>query len=86
MTTIGSSAPSLMYTQAAVVPFTPSRKRLVPAATLMGTPIRRLSVGTLAQPAPMPNTPPTSPTRTNSRNPCHVRWIVHEISRPSVGS
>src|SRR5688572_14068001 len=58
----------------------------VPAETLSGTPITRLSAGRLAQPAPNPNMPASTPMPRKRASPSGVRCTVHATSRPVAPS
>src|SRR5690349_6495694 len=57
----GRSAPRWIYTHAAELFTTEMTRPLVPTATLRGAAITKFSTGTLANPAPRPNTPPRNP-------------------------
>ena len=63
-----------------------SRNLEVPTATLSGTPIMRLSTGTLAQPAPRPNMPAMTPMMMNMSRPGRVRWVFQAYSLPEEAS
>src|SRR5687768_610901 len=82
----GSRAPRWMYTQAAELFTMEMIRPLVPTATLSGAAISRLRAGTLAKPAPRPNTPPKKPMPANAANPATVRRVRQSMARPSAGS
>src|SRR5882672_8260909 len=79
-----SSAPLLIYTQAAAESTMDRMKPLVPADSLSGTPITRFSTGTLAQPAPSPKTPASTPIPVNSSSPRGVRCACQPMSRANA--
>ena len=59
---------------------------LLPTATFSGAAIRRLSAGTLAKPAPRPNTPPRKPMAANTASPAGVWWVRQSTCAPRAGS
>src|SRR5439155_281723 len=58
----------------------------VPAETLSGAPSSRLSVGTLAHPAPRPNMPAIMPISTKTARPCGVRCVRQPTASPVATS
>ena len=80
---IGSTAPLFTYTQAADESTSDSTSPDVPAETFNGAPINRLSAGTLAHPAPMPNMPASTPMPRNKIRPPGVRCTC-QLTRPPV--
>src|SRR5712664_203435 len=59
---------------------------LLPTATFIGAAIRRFSAGTLAKPAPRPNTPPKKPMAANAARPAAVRRVRQSMRMPAAGS
>ena len=59
---------------------------LEPTATLSGAAISRLSAGTLAKPAPRPNTPPRKPIAPKAAKPPRVRCVFQSMRVPAAGS
>src|SRR6266480_4236445 len=59
---------------------------LLAIATFIGAAISRFSAGTLAKPAPRPNTPPKKPIAANAARPAAVRRVRQSMRMPAAGS
>src|SRR5882672_3586543 len=85
-TSSGSTAPRWMYTHAAELLMIEMMSPLEPTATFSGAAMSRLSAGTLAKPAPSPNTPPRKPIAPNAAKPPSVRCVFQSMRVPAAGS